>query len=380
MKTKAAVLYGPHTEYQVEDIELDPPKEGEVLVKFAASGMCHSDEHLVTGDMVLDTEIAEMMGWQQFPIIAGHEGAGEVVEVGPGVTELAVGDHIVTSFVPSCGHCPSCASGHQNLCDLGATLLSGHQFDGTSRHHTHGGADLATMCCLGTFAEHSVMNQASVIKINPDIPLDKAALVACGVTTGWGSAVYAAEVQAGETVVVVGCGGVGMNAVQGAALAGARYVIAVDPVEFKREQSQIFGATHAVANMEEAAALLAELTWGQNAQKAIMTTGVAEGDNIAPMMGLVGKGGRAVVTSVANMTATDVQLSLFDLAMSQKQLVGTIFGSANPRYDVPRLLGLYQSGKLKLDELITTTYSLEGINQGYQDMRDGKNIRGVILY
>jgi len=380
MKTKAAVLYGPHTEYQVENIELDSPKQGEVLVKFAASGMCHSDEHLVTGDMVLDKEISDMMGWQQFPIIAWHEGAGEVVEVGPGVTELAVGDHIVTSFIPSCGHCPSCASGHQNLCDLGATLLSGHQFDGTSRHHTEGGDDLATMCCLGSFAEHSVMNQASVIKIQPDIPLDKAALVACGVTTGWGSAVYAADVQPGETVVVVGCGGVGMNAVQGAALAGARYVIAVDPVEFKREQSQIFGATHAVASMEEAAALLGELTWGLNAEKAIMTTGVAEGDNIAPMMGLLGKGGRAVVTSVANMTATDVQLSLFDLAMSQKQLVGTIFGSANPRYDVPRLLNLYQSGKLKLDELITNTYSLEGINQGYQDMRDGKNIRGVIIY
>ena len=380
MKTKAAVLYGPHTEYQVENIELDSPKQGEVLVKFAASGMCHSDEHLVTGDMVLDKEISDMMGWQQFPIIAGHEGAGEVVEVGPGVTELAVGDHIVTSFIPSCGHCPSCASGHQNLCDLGATLLSGHQFDGTSRHHTEGGDDLDTMCCLGSFAEHSVMNQASVIKIQPDIPLDKAALVACGVTTGWGSAVYAADVQPGETVVVVGCGGVGMNAVQGAALAGARYVIAVDPVEFKREQSQIFGATHAVASMEEAAALLGELTWGLNAEKAIMTTGVAEGDNIAPMMGLLGKGGRAVVTSVANMTATDVQLSLFDLAMSQKQLVGTIFGSANPRYDVPRLLNLYQSGKLKLDELITNTYSLEGINQGYQDMRDGKNIRGVIIY
>ncbi|MGZ4710405.1 MAG: alcohol dehydrogenase catalytic domain-containing protein, partial [Acidimicrobiales bacterium] len=227
MKTKAAVLYGPHTEYQVEEIELDAPKEGEVLVKFAASGMCHSDEHLVTGDMVLDKEITDMMGWQQFPIIAGHEGAGEVVEVGPGVKELAVGDHIVTSFVPSCGVCPSCSTGHQNLCDLGATLLSGRQQDGTSRHHAHDGSDIATMCCLGSFAEHSVMNKASVIKIDPDIPLDKAALVACGVTTGWGSAVYAAEVKAGETVVVVGTGGVGMNAVQGAALAGARYVIAV---------------------------------------------------------------------------------------------------------------------------------------------------------
>ena len=380
MKTKAAVLYAPHTDYKVEDIELDSPQEGEVLVKFAASGMCHSDEHLVTGDMVLDAEITELMGWQQFPIIAGHEGAGEVVEIGPGVKDLAVGDHVVTSFIPSCGVCPSCSTGHQNLCDLGATLLSGHQFDGTSRHHTPAGEDLATMCCLGTFAEYSVMNKASVIKIAPDIPLDKAALVACGVTTGWGSATYAAEVKAGETVVVVGAGGVGMNAIQGAALAGARYVIAVDPVEFKREQAQIFGATHSAANFEEATALLAELTWGRNADKVILTAGLAEGDMIAPIMGMVTKGGRAVVTSVANMNAMDVQLNLFDLAMSQKQLVGTVFGSANPRYDVPRLLGLYQSGQLKLDELITNTYTLDDINQGYQDMRDGKNIRGVILY
>jgi NDMA-dependent alcohol dehydrogenase len=380
MKTKAAVLYAPHTEYQVEDIELDVPQDGEVLVKFAASGMCHSDEHLVTGDMVLDPEITAMMGWQQFPIVAGHEGAGEIVEIGPNVQGLEVGDHIVTSFVPSCGVCPSCSTGHQNLCDLGATLLSGRQQDGTSRHHDHDGNDIATMCCLGTFAEYSVMNKASVIKIAPDIPLDKAALVGCGVTTGWGSATYAAEVKPGETVVVIGCGGVGMNAVQGASLAGARYVIAVDPVEFKREQSQIFGATHAVASIEEASALLGELTWGRNAEKVIMTTGVADGAMVAPMMGLVAKGGRAVVTSVAAMSANDVQLNLFDLAMQQKQLVGTIFGSANPRFDVPRLLSLYQSGQLKLDELITNTYELSDINQGYQDMRDGKNIRGVIIY
>jgi NDMA-dependent alcohol dehydrogenase len=380
MKTKAAVLYAPHTEYQVEDIELDAPQDGEVLVKFAASGMCHSDEHLVTGDMVLDPEITAMMGWQQFPIVAGHEGAGEIVEIGPNVQGLEVGDHIVTSFVPSCGVCPSCSTGHQNLCDLGATLLSGRQQDGTSRHHDHDGNDIATMCCLGTFAEYSVMNKASVIKIAPDIPLDKAALVGCGVTTGWGSATYAAEVKPGETVVVIGCGGVGMNAVQGASLAGARYVIAVDPVEFKREQSQIFGATHAVASIEEASALLGELTWGRNAEKVIMTTGVADGAMVAPMMGLVAKGGRAVVTSVAAMSANDVQLNLFDLAMQQKQLVGTIFGSANPRFDVPRLLSLYQSGQLKLDELITNTYELSDINQGYQDMRDGKNIRGVIIY
>jgi NDMA-dependent alcohol dehydrogenase len=380
MKTKAAILFEPHTDYVVDEIELDSPKDGEVLVEFKACGMCHSDEHLVTGDMKLPDEILDLMGWQQYPIICGHEGAGVVVEKGPNADDLNVGDHVVTSFVPSCGKCPSCITGHSNLCDLGAGLLAGTQLDGTFRHHTNDGKDLALMCCLGAFAHHSVLNQASLVKIPEDIPLDKAALVACGVTTGWGTATYAADVQPGETVVVVGIGGVGMNAVQGAAMAGARYVIAVDPVEFKREQSQIFGATHSAASVEEAAALLGELTWGRNAEKVIVTTGEGKGEELGAIMGLVGKGGRCAYTSVANMNANDVQLNLFDLAMQQKQLVGSIFGTANPRYDIPRLLGLYQSGQLKLDELITNTYSLDQINEGYQDMRDGKNIRGVLVY
>lgn len=380
MKTKAAVLHEMHTEYQIEEIELDPPKDGEVLVKFAASGMCHSDEHMVTGDMALDPAILEMMGWSQYPIIMGHEGAGTVVEVGPNVTGLAVGDHVVTSFVPACGTCPSCVTGHSNLCDWGAHLLSGHQADGTSRHHLADGSDIATMCCLGTFSEYSVVHQNSLVKIDDDLPLDKACLVACGVTTGWGSATYAAEVSSGQTVVVVGTGGVGMNAVQGAALAGAKYVVAVDPVEFKREQAQIFGATHAVASVEDAQALLAELTWGRNAERVIITTGEGKGEDLAGIMGLVAKGGRCVYTSVSDINSNEVSLNLFDLAMQQKQLVGTIFGSANPRFDIPRLLGLYRSGHLKLDELVTRTYTLDQINEGYQDMRDGKNIRGVIVY
>ena len=381
MKTRAAILWEPHTEWSVEEIELDPPKAGEVLIKLVGTGLCHSDEHLVTGDMALDPELAQMMGLEQYPIIGGHEGAGEIVEVGPGVTNLAVGDHVVLGFVPSCGRCPSCSSGHQNLCDLGAGLLAGKQIsDMTARHHAKDGKDLALMCCLGTFGEYTVVNEASCIKIEPDIPLDKAALVGCGVTTGWGSATYAADVQPGETVVVIGCGGVGMNAVQGAAMAGARHVIAVDTEEFKREQAQIFGATHTYASIEEAQLAVPELTWGQNAQKVIITTGEMHGEMIAPAMSITSKGGRCVVTSVAKMTAEDVKLNLFDLAMQQKQLVGNIFGAANPRFDIPRLLRLYQEGKLKLDELVTTEYELDDINQGYQDMRDGKNIRGFVRY
>jgi S-(hydroxymethyl)glutathione dehydrogenase/alcohol dehydrogenase len=381
METRAAILWGPHTDWSVEDIELDAPGPGEVRVELAASGLCHSDEHLVTGDMALDPEMASLLGLEQFPIIGGHEGAGEVVEVGPGVTSVAVGDHVVLGFIPSCGRCPSCARGRQQLCDLGAFLLGGRQIgDFTARHHAKDGRDLGIMCCLGTFSPYTVVNEASCIKIENDIPLDKAALVGCGVTTGWGSAVYAADVQPGETVVVIGIGGIGMNAVQGAAYAGARHVIAVDPVASKRERALGFGATHSAPSIEEAQALVGELTWGANADKAILTPGVAEGHLIAPMMALVAKGGRAVVTAVAPMEQNDVQLNLFDLAMQRKELVGCIFGNANPRRDIPRLLRLYMEGALKLDELVTTTYALEDINQGYEDMRNGTNIRGLVRY
>jgi NDMA-dependent alcohol dehydrogenase len=381
MQTRAAILWEPHTDWSVEDIELDPPKEGEVLVKLAASGLCHSDEHMVTGDMVLDPEIAEAFGLHQFPVIGGHEGAGEVIEVGPGVKGLEVGDHVVFGFIPSCGRCPSCSTGKQQLCDLGAFLLGGRQLtDMTSRHHSKDGKDLGTMVALGTFAPYTVVSQDSCIKIEKHIPLDKAALVGCGVTTGWGSATYAADVQSGETVAVIGLGGIGMSAVQGAAMAGARQVVAIDPVAWKREKALTLGATHTAASMEEAQPLISEITYGAMADKAILALGLAEGHHIAPLMSLIKKAGRGVVTSVANMMAMDVQLNLFEFAMQRKELVGCIFGNANPRYDIPRLLALYMDGKLKLDEMITNTYSLDDINQGYQDMRDGKNIRGLITF
>ncbi len=381
METRAAILDGVNQQWSVETITLDPPKAGEVLIELVGSGLCHSDEHMVTGDMVMNPETAAELGLEQFPMIGGHEGAGKVLEVGPGVTTLAAGDHVVLGFIPSCGRCPSCATGKQNLCDMGAFLLAGRQItDLTARHHRHDGTDLGIMCCLGTFGEHTVVSEASCIKIEPDIPLDKAALVGCGVTTGWGSATYAADVKSGETVVVIGCGGIGMNAIQGAAMAGAAHVIAVDPIEFKREQAQVFGATHTAASMEEATAMVMDLTWGQMANKAIISVGEGDGKLIAPAMGIIGKGGRVVHTSVAPLEDTEVTMSLFDLTLMQKQLVGSIFGSANPRHDIPRLLKMYQQGQLKLDELVTRTYDLDDINDGYQAMRDGENIRGMVMY
>ena len=381
MKTRAAISWGPHQPWSVEEIDLDPPKAGEVLLKLVGSGLCHSDEHLITGDMAFTDAALTELGFTQFPIIGGHEGAGEVIEVGPGVNNLVPGDHVVLGFIPSCGRCPSCAMGRQNLCDLGQFLLAGRQVtDFTARHHAKDGQDLGIMCCIGTFGEYTVCAEASCIKIDKDIPLDKAALVGCGVTTGWGSSTYAADVQPGETVVIVGCGGIGMNAIQGAKMAGAGMIIAVDTNQRKHELAQQFGATHTASSVQEALPLINELTKGRLAEKAVVTIGVGSGAIIQDVMALIGKGGRVVHTSVAPLTETNVNLNLFELTLFQKQLVGSIFGSANPRRDIPRLLEMYQAGTLKLDELVTKTYSLDDINVGYQDMRDGNNIRGMVIY
>jgi len=370
MKTKAAVLWELNAPWTIEEIDLDPPGPGEVLVRIAASGMCHSDEHLVTGDLPFG-----------LPIIGGHEGAGVVEQVGEGVSWLAPGDHVVFGFIPSCGRCPSCSTGHQNLCDLGALMGIGRQIaDGTSRHHARG-QELGLMCLLGTFAHHTVVHEASCIKIEKDVPLDKACLLGCGVVTGWGSAVYAADVAPGDTVVVVGVGGIGANAIQGAKLAGAKRIIAIDPVEFKREKAMEFGATHTAASLEEALPLVQDITWGQMANKVIMTMGVGDGQVIGQAMAVTAKRGRVVVTNIhPAFEMGGANMSLLDLTLMEKQLVGSLFGSGNPRADIPKLLGLYREGRLDLDGLVTRTYPLEGINDGYQDMRDGRNIRGVLVY
>jgi NDMA-dependent alcohol dehydrogenase len=369
MKTKAAILWEPNTPWSVEEIELDPPGPGEVLVKLAASGLCHSDEHLVTGDLPFP-----------MPIIGGHEGSGVVQEVGEGVSWLEPGDHVIFGFIPSCGRCPSCSTGHQNLCDMGAALGTGLQInDNTSRHHARG-EDLKLMCVLGTFAHHTVVNEASCIKVDKDAPLDKVCLLGCGVVTGWGSSVYAAEVKPGDTVVVVGVGGIGANAVQGARLAGAKRIIAVDPVEFKREKAMEFGATHTAASMEEAFPLVQELSWGTMANKVIMTMGTGSGELMGQALALCAKRGRVVVTNLHPGMEFTANLSFLDMVLMEKQIVGSLFGSGNPRYDIPKLLSLYREGQLDLDGLVTRTYTLDQVNDGYDDMRNGKNIRGVMVY
>ncbi len=369
MQARAAILWGLNEEWRVQDVELDDPEPDEVLVRMQAAGLCHSDEHLVTGDIPI-----------ALPAVGGHEGSGVVEKVGAHVTSVAPGDHVVMSFIPSCGRCAPCAGGHQNLCDLGQYLMLGMPIANGVPRMRVGGQGLAPMSLVGCFASHQVLHESSVIKVDEGIPLDKAALVSCGVATGWGSAVYTARTGPGDVVVVVGAGGIGSNAVQGARMAGARWIVAVDPVELKREQAKVFGATHTAKDVYEAYSLVNDMTHGKLADSAIITTGVAHGDLVGPVMSLVRKGGAVVVTAIAPFAQSQVTLSLFELTLWQKELRGSLFGGGNPRADIPKLLSLYQEGSLLLDELVTRTYPLDDINEGYTDLREGKNVRGLLVF
>jgi len=378
VKSTGAVLWGVGEKWSVEEIEILPPAAGEVLVEWKAAGLCHSEEHFVTGDFVLPEAIRKQAGLPSpFPMLGGHEGAGIVIEVGDGVTDVRPGDLVASSFIPACGRCRYCTRGQQSLCRQGAQLMQpGQMTDGVVRHFCRGEPlNLYSKC--GTFAGHSLLSEQSVIKVDPALPPAVVALVSCGVATGWGSAVYRAGTVAGDVVVVVGCGGIGMNAVQGAAMAGAKVVVAV---EFKRQSATQFGATHASASMAEAIDLVRELTHGEMADRVIMVPSVMYGDLMAEGMTLTAKGGTCVVTGVAPALQAEASINLMQLAMLNKEVKGTIFGSGNPRFDVPNLLSMYSAGKLKLDELVTRTYQLEDINTGYEDMRQGRNLRGVIVF
>lgn len=369
--TRVSLVRSAPGTYETAEVELDDPRQGEVTVKLAASGLCHSDDHVATGDVPVAV----------YPYAGGHEGAGVVTAVGPDTPGYEVGDHVVFSFLPACGHCEFCARGMSNLCDLGASLLTGARAsDPTSFRMHENGNPVGQQCGISTFAEHTTAAIDSVVKIDKSIPLKSAALVGCGVPTGFGAATRSAGVKPGDVVIVMGIGGIGANALQGAAYAGARAVIAVDPAPFKQKVAAEFGATHAFSSIEEATDLAQSLTNGQGADSTIVTIGVVTGDHVAQALASIRKAGTVVLTGLGDITAVGAPIALGDLTLMQKRLQGSLFGESNPRFDIPNLLRLYQQGRLKLDELVTKEYTLDQVAEAYEDMHAGTNIRGVVVY
>jgi S-(hydroxymethyl)glutathione dehydrogenase/alcohol dehydrogenase len=381
MKTKAVYVEGPDVEkryepqgnFLVDEVELEEPGTNHVHVDLKATGICHSDWHAATGD--LPTEY--------YPLVLGHEGAGVVEEVGEGVEHVSEGDHVVLSWMPACGKCHFCASGHQEQCVRGEDLLKGHLIDGVFPMSIED-EDLGVYAGLGTYAEDTVVHKDSVVPIREDVPFEIAGLTGCCVATGVGAAVNTADIDAGDTVVHFGLGGVGANAVLGSSYVGADRIILVDPMESKREWAEEFGATHTVNPEEEDVFEYVEsLTNGEMADTAIFTGSVATPEELGEAFSVIKHLGELVAVSQPPVDETHMEMpaeagGLNSTVLGEKRIKGSLYGGWGPNYAVPRLLDMYADGGLELDKLITSHYELEEINEAYVDMLEGKNIRGVI--
>ncbi len=366
--TKAAVCKGIGQPLEILDVEVAAPKAGEVRVQLGASGVCHSDLSVTNGTLL-----------QPLPAVLGHEGAGTITDVGEGVDHLKVGDHVVISWVPQCGACYYCRHDQGELCEVGSTaLITGGLLDGTPRFLLDG-QPLLQMAASGTFSEETVVPAIGAVKIENDIPLAAAALVGCGVLTGFGAAVNTASIRAGDSVAIVGCGGVGLNAIQGAKHAGAERIIAVDMVEGKLQTAQKFGATDLVNPGDgDPVAKVMELTDGRGADVTFEVIGLQA--TIDQAFNMARRGGQTVIVGVPNMEAMVTIPAAFGLVFAEKQVRGCWYGSSNVHRDVPKLTRLYTEGKLMLDELISAEIGLAEVNQALANMGSGEVARSVITY
>jgi NDMA-dependent alcohol dehydrogenase len=358
---KAAVCYAFGAPLQVEEVEIDPPQAGEVKVRLAAVGICHSDIHMIHGD------------WAgTLPMVPGHEAAGIVEDIGEGVTRVQPGTPVVVSLLHSCGRCYYCVRGRSYLCD-GAFALQTQ-----SRLCNQRGERLAHALQTAAFAEYVIVDQSQLVPVSPAIPLDRAALLACGVITGVGAVVNTAQARPGDCVVVIGTGGVGLNAVQGARLVGATPIIAIDTLETKLAAARTFGATHTIhVGSEDPLTVVKDLTSGRGADHVVVTVGSTAA--IAQGLPLLRREGTLVIVGLPHYSAT-VPLPVFGLAVAGQRIVGSCMGSTRLSADVPWLVGLYQEGRLKLDELITAHYPLQHINEAIASTEKGEALRNMLVF
>lgn len=365
---KAAVLFSPRTPLEIEHLNVEAPRQGEVLVRMAASGVCGSDDHVVSGATP-----------HAMPVVLGHEGAGIVLQVGPGVRSISPGDHVVLSWVPICGECFFCLRGLPAHCQRSLVWAwEGVQADGSSRFSLQNGEPVFQLSAISTFVEESVVPAISCIPVRKDVPLTWAALVGCGVTTGFGAVVNTARVQPGDSLAVFGCGGVGLNVIQSARVAGARHIIAVDVVPSKLSLAETMGATHLVNPAEnDPIDFINQLTGGRGVDHAFEVIGRPEVMRQAYQV--TRPCGNTVLVGIGPHDA-EVGFPAGGLPRSSRRVMGSYYGDADPRLAIPRILDLVVAGLLDLETLISQTYRLEDINQAFEDMQSGEAARGVIVF
>jgi S-(hydroxymethyl)glutathione dehydrogenase / alcohol dehydrogenase len=369
MKSKAAVAHKAGAPLTIETVDVDGPKAGEVLVEVKATGICHTDEFTLSG--------ADPEGL--FPSIMGHEGAGIVVDVGPGVGTLRKGDHVIPLYVPECRQCEYCVSGKTNLCQaIRVTQGQGVMPDGSSRFRL-GGEKLYHYMGTSTFSNYTVVPEIALAKIREDAPFDKVCYIGCGVTTGIGAVINTAKVEPGANVVVFGLGGIGLNVIQGARLAGANMIVGVDINPARKSLAGKFGMTHFVDPREvegDLVAWLVKLTGG-GADYSFECIGNV--DVMRAALECCHKGwGMSVIIGVAG-AGQEIRTRPFQL-VTGRVWKGTAFGGAKGRRDVPRIVDWYMEGKINIDDLITHKLALGEINKGFELMREGKSIRSVVVF
>lgn len=365
--SKAAIANGKGG-FSIEEITVHPPQDDEVLVQLKAAGICHTDW--------------DSLSWGK-PIIMGHEGAGIVVETGKAVKGFKKGDAVILNWAIPCGHCFQCLEGNQHICENNSPVTAGNKVSGghaALERTTYNGTPIERSFSIGTMSEYTVVREAALVKMKTEMPFSSAAIVSCGVMTGYGSVVNAAKVKAGSSVVVIGCGGVGLNVIQGARISGALSIISVDINEQRLEMSKQYGATHTLLasrndkGLLQAAKTIKQMTGGRGADYAFECTAVPE--LVAAPLAMVRNAGTAVQVSGCESEVT-IDMNLFEW---DKIYINPLYGKCRPQVDMPALQQLYAKGHLLLDEMITRQYPLEQLEQAFEDMHKGRNAKGVIVF